>query len=136
MPGSSQQVPDTVPGRRDEVAEQRERHARALAGLPHQRPVFVELSEPDREEYEQRLDAYEVQLEQYRNRLQEYAAQLEAAHHDGLTGTWLRHAGRQLLEQELLRAERSGAALSIASSTSTGSRASTTGRGTQQGTAC
>ena len=98
----------------DEVAEQRDRRARAaLAGLPHQR-TGAALSELDREEYEQRLDAYEVQLHEYRARLREYASQLEEAHHDGLTGTWVRHAGRQLLDNELLRAARSSAPLSIA----------------------
>lgn len=73
-----------------------------------------ELTEPDREHYEMQLDAYEVQLATYRSRLDDAEAQLQVAHRDGLTGTWLRHAGRQLLEEELLRAARTGVALSIA----------------------
>jgi diguanylate cyclase (GGDEF)-like protein len=99
---------------RDEVAEHRVR--RASGGhLPQQRDVDAAgLSEPDREDYELRLDAYEVQLAAYRERLEEFAAQLEAAHHDGLTGTWLRHAGRQLLEEEVQRAARLDTPLSIA----------------------
>jgi diguanylate cyclase (GGDEF)-like protein len=71
------------------------------------------LSDLDREHYELRLDAYEVQVSEYRRRLHEVVNQLEAAHHDGLTGTWLRHAGRKLLEQELLRAGRTDTPLSI-----------------------
>lgn len=98
---------------RDEVAEHRVR--RALARPPtEQRPDQVQLSEPEREDYELRLDAYEVQLADYRSRLEAYAAQLDAAHHDGLTGAWLRHAGRQLLEEELQRADRTGVPLCIA----------------------
>jgi diguanylate cyclase (GGDEF)-like protein len=101
-------------GPRDELAEQRERHA-AGGALPQQRTSLRHaLTEPDREHYERQLDAYEVQLAEYRARLEDAAAQLEAAHHDGLTGTWLRHAGRQLLEEELLRAARTGGTLSIA----------------------
>lgn len=95
----------------DEVAEHRLRRQAALA--PEQRHPAV-MSEPEREDYELRLDAYEVQLEDYRSRLESYAAQLDAAHHDGLTGTWLRHAGRQLLEEEMKRSERTGVALCIA----------------------
>jgi diguanylate cyclase (GGDEF)-like protein len=95
--------------RRDELAEQRAR--RML--VPEQRPPAA-LPEPDREDYELRIDAYEVQLADYRARLAEYASQLEAAHHDGLTGTWLRHAGRQLLDEELARAARLRTPLSIA----------------------
>ncbi|MBK5307066.1 MAG: GGDEF domain-containing protein [Frankiaceae bacterium] len=91
--------------RRDQVAEQRQR--------PAHNPVVV-LTEPEREEYEQKLDAYEVMLAEYRSRSEEYDAQLEAAHHDGLTGAWLRHGGRQLLEEELRRADRHGTPLSIA----------------------
>ena len=92
---------------RDELAEHRVRRAKAdLAAAP--------LSEPEREDYELRLDAYEVQLEDYRARLADYASQLEVAHHDGLTGAWLRQAGRQLLKEEMQRAERAGAPLSIA----------------------
>ncbi|MCU1673426.1 MAG: sensor diguanylate cyclase [Frankiales bacterium] len=82
--------------------------------MPAQRPKPPLLAEPDREEYELALDRYEVQLGEYRARLEEYAAQLDAAHHDGLTGTWLRQAGRQLLEEELQRAARADAPLSIA----------------------
>ena len=89
----------------DEVAQQRLRHARQRSDG---------LTEPEREEYEEQLDAYQVKLEQYRSLLAEYDAQLDAAHHDGLTGTWLRHAGRQLLEEELRRAERQGTPLSVA----------------------
>src|SRR5690242_19351407 len=92
---------------RDELAEHRVHRAKAdLAAAP--------LSEPEREDYELRLDAYEVQLEDYRARLADYASQLEVAHHDGLTGAWLRQAGRQLLKEEMQRAERAGAPLSIA----------------------
>ncbi|MDT7572319.1 MAG: diguanylate cyclase [Actinomycetota bacterium] len=92
---------------RDELAEHRVRRSYAdRANAP--------LSEPDREEYELRLDAYEVQLAEYRARLADYASQLEVAHHDGLTGAWLRHAGRQLLEEELSRADRQETPLSIA----------------------
>jgi diguanylate cyclase (GGDEF)-like protein len=92
---------------RDELAEHRARRAHAeLAVAP--------LTEPDREDYELRLDAYEVQLAEYRERLADYASQLEAAHHDGLTGAWLRHAGRQLLEKEMQRADRQATPLSIA----------------------
>ena len=95
----------------DEVAELRKR--RALAWVPQQRPV-APLSEPDREMYEMQLDAYAVRLEQQQARLDAYAEQLTAAHHDGLTGTWLRHAGQQLLAEELQRAARNGTPLSIA----------------------
>ncbi|GAC1440811.1 MAG: hypothetical protein NVSMB55_06830 [Mycobacteriales bacterium] len=112
VPPSSRAQPHpallTAAGARDEVAEQRVRH-----GTPHQRQPG-ELSEPDREDYELRLDAYEEQLAVYRTRLENYASQLEAAHHDGLTGTWLRQAGRQLLDEELQRATRSGRPLTIA----------------------
>src|SRR5687767_10769558 len=95
---------DPVPSlSRDELAEHRVRTGRPV---PQQRPSAPVLPEPEREDYELRLDAYEVQLAAYRARLDDYAAQLEAAHHDGLTGAWLRHAGRQLLEEELKRAAR------------------------------
>lgn len=89
----------------DELARRRP------AVLPHQRPP---LSELDREQYEQRLDAYEVELAAYRVRLQEAVAQINAAHHDGLTGAWLRQPGRRLLEQEIDRAGRTDSPLSIA----------------------
>lgn len=102
-----QELPEHV-APRDELAEQR---VRRQAHVPAQRSG---LSEPEREEYEQQLDAYEVQLSAYRARLREVATQLEAAHHDGLTGAWLRQAGRTLLEQELLRAGRTDTPLSIA----------------------
>jgi diguanylate cyclase (GGDEF)-like protein len=92
---------------RDELAEHRVRRARADL-------AEAGLSEPDREEYELRLDAYEVQLADYRHRLADYAAQLDVAHHDGLTGTWLRHAGRQLLVEEMQRADRNRTPLSVA----------------------
>lgn len=72
------------------------------------------MSEPDREHYERRLDAYEVEVADYRAQLQDAAVQLEAAYHDGLTGTWLRQAGLRLLEQELDRAARTDSPLSIA----------------------
>jgi diguanylate cyclase (GGDEF)-like protein len=96
----------------DEVAEQRERNA-AAQRFPAQRAAEV-LSEADREQYELRMDAYEVQLSEYRAMLRAAASQLEEAHHDGLTGTWLRQAGRRLLEQELQRAVRTDTPLSIA----------------------
>ena len=95
----------------DEVAQQRLRHSNRL---PQQREALPALSEPDREDYERRLDAYEVQLAAYRDRLEAASVQLEVAHRDGLTGTWLRHAGQQLLEEELQRAERLDAPISIA----------------------
>ena len=98
-------APRPVPEVADELA------ARRSAGVPQQRPP---LSEPDREQYEQQLDAYAVELAAYRARLQDAAEQLEAAQHDGLTGAWLRHAGRRLLEQELDRAARTDSPLSIA----------------------
>jgi diguanylate cyclase (GGDEF)-like protein len=91
---------------RDELAEHRVR--RTIAD-----PVTSPITEPEREEYELRLDAYEVKLAEYRARLADYASQLEVAHHDGLTGAWLRHAGRQLLEEELQRADRHGTPLSM-----------------------
>lgn len=97
-PRPASQVPDELASRRS-------------AAVPQQR---LPLTEPDREDYEQRLDAYEVELAAYRARLQDAAEQLEAAQHDGLTGTWLRHAGRRLLEQELDRAARTDSPLSIA----------------------
>lgn len=102
----SQELPEP----HDEVAEQRDRKA-LRTQVPQPR---LPLSDLEREQYELRLDAYEVQLMEYRARLQEVTTQLDAAHHDGLTGTWLRQVGRQLLEQELLRAGRTGSALSIA----------------------
>ena len=110
MPGSSQPK-DPV---HDEVAQQRQRHALAVrpADLPHQRHP-LELSEPDREDYELRLDAYEVRIADYRAQVAAYAARLEAAHRDGLTGTWLRSAGYELLQKELQRADRSERPLSI-----------------------
>lgn len=94
---------------RDEVAAQRRRHV--LAGAPQDPPA---LSEPDREDYELRLDHYEVQLADYRAQVASYAARLEAAHHDGLTGAWLRSAGYALLEKELQRAGRTHLPLSVA----------------------
>jgi diguanylate cyclase (GGDEF)-like protein len=104
---NSPATPETAAVLRDELAEHRVRRAQAdLANAP--------LSEPDREDYELRLDAYEVQLAEYRDRLADYASQLDVAHHDGLTGAWMRHAGRQLLEEELQRADRQGTPLSIA----------------------
>lgn len=79
---------------RDEVAEQRRRHAQSsrLILVPTQR-LSGELSEPEREQYELRMDAYEVQLEAYRVQVAEYVQKLDAAHHDGLTGAWLRTSG-------------------------------------------
>lgn len=94
---------------RDEVAEHRVR--RALTKI--QQRESIDLSDPEREDYELRIDAYEVQLAEYRRRLEEYASQLEAAHHDGLTGTWLRQAGRQLLDEEIKRSDRLGTPLTI-----------------------
>lgn len=114
MPGQpssqaeSDPAPQTAAVLRDEVAEHRVRR-----GTPQQRQPG-ELTEPDREDYELRLDAYEEQLAVYRRRLEDYASQLEAAHHDGLTGAWLRHAGRQLLDEELQRSARNGSPLTIA----------------------
>lgn len=98
-----------LPAVPDEVGAQRERHR-----VPSQRRERRPLQEPEREQYELALDRYEVQLAEYRARLDEYAAQLEAAHHDGLTGTWLRHAGRRLLDEEMSRAARTGSPLTIA----------------------
>lgn len=96
----------------DEVAELRQR--RAMAGwVPQQWPTPV-MSDDDRERYELQLDAYQVQVEQQQARLAAYADQLAAAHHDGLTGTWLRHAGQQLLAEELQRAARHDTPLCIA----------------------
>jgi diguanylate cyclase (GGDEF)-like protein len=95
---------------RDEVAEHRVRRA---LGQVQQRQSSIDLTEPDRESYELQLDAYEVQLAEYRRRLEDFASQLEAAHHDGLTGTWLRQAGRQLLDEEIRRSERLGTPLTI-----------------------
>src|SRR4051812_10142517 len=63
---------------RDEVAEHRVRRTQAaqrrqcVAGHP-------ELTEPEREEYELRLDAYEVELAECRERLEEYATLLNVA---------------------------------------------------------
>lgn len=108
VPGRPQHVASGQMDPLDEVGVQR---GRRPPQIPAQRSA---LSEPEREQYEQRLDAYEVQAELYRARLREAAAQLEAAHHDGLTGTWLRQAGRRLLEQELQRAARTQTPLSIA----------------------
>ncbi len=99
-------VPRRVP---DELAERRA--ASAASGVPQQRPP---MSEPDREQYEQRIDAYEVELAAYRSRLQVAAVELSAAHHDGLTGAWLRQSGTRLLEQEVERAARTDSPLSIA----------------------
>ena len=96
----------------DEVAELRKRRA-VGAWVPQQRPTPL-LSEDDRERYELQLDAYQVQLEQQQARLAAYADQLVVAHHDGLTGTWLRHAGQQLLAEELQRAARNDTPLCIA----------------------
>jgi diguanylate cyclase (GGDEF)-like protein len=110
--GHAQRAPDPSASPVDEVGEQRERKA-VLGQLPSQRPPEV-LSEADREQYELRMDAYEVQLSEYRAMLRAAAAQLEEAHHDGLTGAWLRQAGHRLLEQELLRAARTDSPLSIA----------------------
>jgi diguanylate cyclase (GGDEF)-like protein len=98
------------------------RRSAAMSVLPRQEPhsapdpapLLDQLSEREREEYELRLDSYEVKLAEYRARLEEVAGQLDAAHHDGLTGAWLRGAGRQLLEEELSRALRAGGTLSIA----------------------
>lgn len=112
MSGSPQQQPyergTGVP------AQQRSRtaYAASVDQLPTQR--LPSLSEHEREQYERRLDEYEVLLAGYRARMAAYAAQLEAAHHDGLTGTWLRAAGQALLEKELQRAERAGTPLSVA----------------------
>lgn len=116
MRGSAKQQPDDEgPPTQDEVARQRQLHAHALAVMPHQRhPVAVALSEPDREQYELRLDAYEVQLAAYRAQVAAYAARLEEAHHDGLTGAWLRSPGYELLQKELHRADRTERPLSIA----------------------
>ena len=100
----------SVPPSADALAGDELALHRARRGHQEQRRP---LSEPEREDYELRLDAYEVQLAEFRNRLAEYASQLEVAHHDGLTGAWLRHAGRQLLEEELKRADRHGTPLSI-----------------------
>jgi diguanylate cyclase (GGDEF)-like protein len=97
----------------DEVAEQRERRTFGVAQLPAQRAP-ESMAEADREQYELRMDAYEVQLAEYRALLRDATTQLEEAHHDGLTGAWLRRAGRRLLEQELLRAVRTDTPLSIA----------------------
>lgn len=93
---------------RDEVAEHRVRRGQAVA-----RVHVEELGEPEREEYELRLDAYQVQVEGYRRRLEDIAGQLRDAHRDGLTGTWPRHAGQQLLDEELRRADRAGNPVSI-----------------------
>ena len=95
----------------DEVAELRKR--RVVGWVPRQRPPAY-LSEPDRELYEMQLDRYAVRLAEQQARLDAYADQLAAAHHDGLTGTWLRHAGQQLLTEELQRAARNGTPLCIA----------------------
>lgn len=95
---------------RDEIADQRERKPRP----PRPRQAVARLSDSERERYELRIDAYQVQLAAYRAKLEEYAVQLQAAHHDGLTGTWLRHAGRQLLEEELQRSARDDTPLAIA----------------------
>ena len=57
MSSPSQSRPADAPHLPDELAAQRRRHA---ARIPGQREVAV-LSEPDREQYERRLDAYEVQ---------------------------------------------------------------------------
>lgn len=84
---------------------------RAAGGVPQQR---VPLTDPEREHYERRVDAYEVEAADYRAPLHDAAAQFEAAHHDGLTGTRLRHAGMRLLGQELDRAARTDSPLSIA----------------------
>lgn len=110
---SSSQENFTAP-QRDEVAELRERHAHAarLARMPAQRAPG-ELSEPDREQYELRMDEYEVQLASYRVQIADYAAKLDAAHHDSLTGAWLRAGGYHLLEQELQRAGRTDSRLSV-----------------------
>lgn len=114
MRGSAKQQPgDDVPCAQDEVARQRQLHAHALAAMPHQRHP-VALSEPDREQYELRLDEYEVQLAYYRAQLAAYAARLEEAHRDGLTGAWLRSPGYELLQKELQRADRTERPLSIA----------------------
>jgi diguanylate cyclase (GGDEF)-like protein len=96
----------------DELLLQRRR--RAQQQVPQQREDQVDLSEPDREAYELRLDAYEVQLAEYRQRLEDYASQLDAAHHDGLTGAWLRQAGQQLLDEEIQRSDRLATPLTIA----------------------
>lgn len=107
MAGAVRREQDDV----DEVAQQRSRHH---SRVPHQRDGAPGLSEPDREDYELRLDAYELQLAEYRARLEALCVQLEVAHHDALTGTWLRHAGRQLLDEEVQRAGRLGTTVSVA----------------------
>lgn len=102
-------APQTAAVLRDEVAEHRVRRGHAVARLHAE-----ELDEPDREAYELRLDAYEVQVEGYRRRLEDISGRLRAAHRDGLTGTWLRQAGRELLDEELQRADRAGTPVSVA----------------------
>ena len=114
MRGSAKQQPgDDVPLAQEQVPQQRQLHAEARVAMPHQRHP-VALSEPDREQYELRLDEYEVQLAAYRAQVAAYAVRLEAAHHDGLTGTWLRSPGYELLQKELQRADRTERPLSIA----------------------
>ncbi|MCW2608663.1 MAG: diguanylate cyclase [Frankiales bacterium] len=99
---------------RDQVAEHRDRRAPAghLTQVPQQR--LPTLDEPDREQYERQLDDYQVQVESYRAQLADYAERLDAARHDGLTGTWLRAAGDKLLEQAVHRVGLTGSRLSVA----------------------
>src|SRR3954452_2618599 len=62
---------------RDEVAEHRVRRVQAeRLRLRHSR---AELTGPEREDYELRLDAYEVELAECRERLEEYASLLDVA---------------------------------------------------------
>ena len=109
MVGTPQQRPREHEHVLDEVAEQRRRHQ--AVPVPSQP---VPLTDPEREQYELQLDQYEVLLAGYRAQMAAYADQLEAAHHDGLTGTWLRAAGHAILEKELKRAARTDTPLSVA----------------------
>src|SRR3954468_1232055 len=98
---------ETTAVRPDELTVRRVRRAQSDIGAQA-------LTDLEREDYELRLEAFERQVFDYRARIAEFASQLDLAHHDGLTGAWLRQAGRELLTKEIARAARHGTSLSIA----------------------